>query len=281
MHEIAEIILTLKYSSIAALAWGPKHGKPILALHGWLDNAASFLPLAPYLSEYRVIAIDLPGHGLSSHIPTGTFFHFEDYVANVVNILDYLGWEKSAILGHSLGAGIGSIVAGTIPHRITKLGLLDGIGSITAPVNELPNMMHKSIEEYSRLDKKKPRYHASKEEAVNARLSASNMLRTSAELIVSRGLQDTDRGYTWRTDPRLLLTPLVMPIEAQLKPFLERITSDTCLIRPSSGSPFDQKTTSDRVDLVKNITVHSVEGEHHVHMDHPERVGPILKEFFA
>ncbi|KAG1587997.1 hypothetical protein G6F46_014705 [Rhizopus delemar] len=40
-------------------------GPRVLALHGWLDNAASFVPLAPHLSSLQLVAIDLPGHGHS------------------------------------------------------------------------------------------------------------------------------------------------------------------------------------------------------------------------
>jgi len=36
-------------------------GKPLLiALHGWLDNSASFLPLAPHLGDFHLICVDLP-----------------------------------------------------------------------------------------------------------------------------------------------------------------------------------------------------------------------------
>ena len=45
-----------------------QQGKPLLiALHGWLDNGASFLPLAPYLADFHLVCVDLPGHGHSDH----------------------------------------------------------------------------------------------------------------------------------------------------------------------------------------------------------------------
>lgn len=52
--------------------WGNSDGEPWIALHGWLDNCGSFDTLIPYFpAHHRVIAIDIPGHGLSSHMPPG------------------------------------------------------------------------------------------------------------------------------------------------------------------------------------------------------------------
>ena len=75
-----EIKIKLPFTGInvSAKIWGPENGAPIIALHGWLDNADSFQGLAPWLNNYRLISIDLPGHGLSDHIPPGMLYHFAD-----------------------------------------------------------------------------------------------------------------------------------------------------------------------------------------------------------
>ena len=53
--------------------WGNPQGIPVICLHGWLDNACSFDALAPLLpnDSHKFIAIELPGHGFSSHFPEG------------------------------------------------------------------------------------------------------------------------------------------------------------------------------------------------------------------
>ncbi len=48
---------------VAALRSGTPGGLKVLALHGWLDNAASFLPLAAQLPTLDLVMVDLPGHG--------------------------------------------------------------------------------------------------------------------------------------------------------------------------------------------------------------------------
>ena len=77
--------LEIQTSSIRLVAkcWGNPDGQPVLAFHGWLDNAATFDNLAPHLSEFRILSLDLPGHGHSDHRPSGTAYYFIDMVMAV------------------------------------------------------------------------------------------------------------------------------------------------------------------------------------------------------
>ncbi|MBC7990158.1 MAG: alpha/beta fold hydrolase [Luteimonas sp.] len=90
----------------------------VLALHGWLDNAASFVPLAQRLDGIDLVAIDLPGHGASAHLPAGADYSFAGTVNALLDIADALQWPRFALLGHSMGAGIGSLLAAACPQRI-------------------------------------------------------------------------------------------------------------------------------------------------------------------
>lgn len=79
----------------------------ILAIHGWMDNAASFDRLAPFLVERlkcEIVAIDLPGHGKSEHMPykLGSPYTWETYAAAGLSILEKLQWSNFTILGHSM-----------------------------------------------------------------------------------------------------------------------------------------------------------------------------------
>ncbi len=112
-----EIAVDAAGLSLVACVHGEDDAPPLLALHGWLDNAASFAPLATHLHGHRLIALELPGHGRSAHLPAGAFVHYgmADYVAAVLAAADALELDTFDLLGHSLGAGIASLVAAAAP----------------------------------------------------------------------------------------------------------------------------------------------------------------------
>ncbi len=69
--QVQEVRLSLGHIELAAHLFGPEDGLPVIALHGWLDNANSFARLAPQLKGLRIVAQDLAGHGSAEHRPPG------------------------------------------------------------------------------------------------------------------------------------------------------------------------------------------------------------------
>ena len=107
-------------------------GRPVLALHGWLDNAASFIPLMRHLrKEEHWVALDLPGHGQSFHRPDGASYPFLDWLLDIDEVVETLGWSEFDIVGHSMGAGIGALYAATRPEKVKRLMMLEGLGPLS------------------------------------------------------------------------------------------------------------------------------------------------------
>lgn len=82
--------------------------QPIICLHGYLDNSNSFKPLAYHLTrsnEYYMIALDFPGHGLSSKIPDGIPYTPKLFVSSVRRAVRYFKLKKFYFMGHSYGIG--------------------------------------------------------------------------------------------------------------------------------------------------------------------------------
>src|SRR5688572_17059699 len=81
---------------IPVKSWNSEEGtRRIVGVHGWLDNAGSFDKLAPLLPPtVHFVALDLPGHGLSSHLPEGLSYDAYDMVTAVRRVAEYLDWKS-------------------------------------------------------------------------------------------------------------------------------------------------------------------------------------------
>lgn len=278
--------LACKDGSIAALAWGPADGRPVLALHGWLDNAASFAALAPRLCEalpLRLVSLDLPGHGLSQH-KRGPY-HFIDWVADVVQAADALGWDRFTLLGHSMGAGIAALVAGTVPERLDRCVLLEGIGPMVDAPSEAAGRLARALRAEARKQDPSKRLFAELETAAERLREAATMKLESARILVARGLVRTthegQEGWTWRADPRLRVDSRLRLCEEQVLAFLRAIQCPVLLLSASHGWPYDVAAIQRRVDAIETITRVELAGNHHVHLDDPEAVAAALIAFLA
>jgi pimeloyl-ACP methyl ester carboxylesterase len=91
-----------------------KNAKPIFALHGFLDNSNSFRPLASYLTknnQYYIIAIDLPGMGLSSHISNGIPYSTKFFLMTLRRVIIHFKMDKFIFMTHSFGCSLALAVS--------------------------------------------------------------------------------------------------------------------------------------------------------------------------
>lgn len=136
--KAAPVNIRLSWGTMEGLHWSRPGAPKVLCLHGWLDNAASFVPLAPYLKDFDLLALDFAGHGFSSHRPETSRYYFPDNLYDLDAALDILGWETCHIIGHSMGGGIASGFAAALPERVNRLVLLDAVGILTLPPDRSP-----------------------------------------------------------------------------------------------------------------------------------------------
>lgn len=276
-----EITLDGARGHMAALRSGNPDGPKLLALHGWLDNAASFVPLMPELAAFDLVALDLPGHGASAHRLPGYDYVFVDWIHDVLDALDALGWERAHLLGHSMGGAIATVVATSAPARIDKLALIEALGPLPGSPEDAAHKLQQAVAARRAFDgARAPRVIADIETAVNARLQASPMARHAARLIVERNLRAVEDGFVWRSDPRLTLPSHIRTGEAFVRSWLRAIEAPTLLIAADPApSYFPAESRSERLAELRDGRLELIVGGHHLHMEQPERVGGLLRGF--
>ncbi|XP_041093716.1 serine hydrolase-like protein [Polyodon spathula] len=147
-QKVTELQFPVPWGHIAAKSWGPREGRPVLCLHGWLDNANSFDRLIPRLpQECHYLAMDFPGHGLSSHRPPGEHYIFPAYVNDVLRVAKALDWKTFSILGHSMGGNVACLFSALFPEMVEKLVILDAYGFLPTETDEIPGLVRTGMEE--------------------------------------------------------------------------------------------------------------------------------------
>ena len=278
--EAREVEIATRHLTLRGLRFGAGTHR-VLALHGWLDNAASFQNLAPLLRNVEIVALDLPGHGHSDRRPPGDAYHFVDYITVVVEAVDALGWDRFSFLGHSLGAGIASVAAPMLTGRIRKLALIEGLGPLTAPDDEAPERLLQALNKRYATRRKSPPCYPNIDAAVQARHAVSDMQTESVRVLVKRNLREIDGGYTWRTDPQLRMGSLLYLTEAQVRAFLQRIAVPTLLVRGNHSTIYNQEKFSNRCTAVTGIEIVDLPGGHHLHLDQAESVAAAVNAFYS
>ncbi|MFG1927742.1 alpha/beta fold hydrolase [Cryptosporangium sp. NPDC048952] len=108
--------------SLAYRESGDPTGKPVVLLHGGASGLSTWDRLTPELTAagHRVIAADLRGHGRS---PRADRYPLVDYRNDVQALVDDLRVGEFALVGHSLGAYVATLVAQAEPGRVRRLVL--------------------------------------------------------------------------------------------------------------------------------------------------------------
>jgi pimeloyl-ACP methyl ester carboxylesterase len=280
-----DISFQLEHCTLAGLCEGKEGSPVVLALHGWLDNAASFKPIAQYWQEFfpgtQLIAIDLPGHGLSSHKSVDAYYHFVDWLDVLLELFEQQGWQQIDIIGHSMGGMIASAFAAAFPEKIAKLCLIEAIGFVTGNSDETAHQLRKGILSRRQLATKQKAKHISLSSAIAARMSVSDLGFDQAKLLVERGLQAEHDGMSWRSDAKLRLTTPIRITLDQAKNIFQAIECPVQLIRGHQG--FDMVKNGESVygSLISQFSSISIDGGHHPHMEFPQQVLTEIAVFLA
>jgi pimeloyl-ACP methyl ester carboxylesterase len=274
------------FGRLAGLRGGAEGAPKVLALHGWLDNAASFRPLWPHLGggdAIELVALDLPGHGASAHLPAAAEYTVVTAARAVFAAADALGWRRFALLGHSLGAAVASVMAAAVPQRVERLVAIEALGALAEDTDRSALRLHRAFAGPGSASRPL-RVFADVDEATQARVRAGGIGEAAARMLVERALAPAERGtgYSWRSDPRLTRPTAVRMSEAQVRDLLAAIECPVRVVYANPAQPyFPERLRRARFDRLRDGELVVLDGGHHLHMEQPGDVAAAIGDYFT
>ena len=280
--NLREFSAPIAMGELRGLRGGTPGAPRVIALHGWLDNAASFVPLAACLPDLELVIPDLPGHGHSVHLGPGAEYTSGVAVNAVLDLADALEWEQFHLLGHSMGAGIASLLAASSPHRVQGLVAIEALGGLSETVARTAARWQEAIAAARALPDKRLRLFPDLAMPVRARMQANQLSEANARLLVERGVRAVEGGHVWSSDQRLTLPTPQRLDEAQVSALVAGIDCRTRVIYAEPAQPyFPEPLRSQRAGLLPHGELIVLPGTHHLHMEDPIAVAAAIGHFFS
>ena len=294
--KVEELKIKVPWGHIAAKLWGPKNVKPMLAIHGWQDNAGTFDTLIPLLPEdTSYLAIDLPGHGLSSHFPDGLLYSQIDMLHTIELIRETFNWEKISFFTHSLGAQLAFQYSSMYPD---KSDFFIGIDTLMPHIRNTDYMVDFYTQQLpllrknsERLRKKtQPPLYTYNEMVETMHKSSFNSVSTEAapyllERAITKSTTKPEK-YFFHRDNRLKFFNFSTYTQAIILSLAKNIKIPHLNIK-ASGSPYEEQTMINNYNEVHKFFKENnplfestiTDGTHHVHLNYPLKISGTISNF--
>ena len=99
---------------------------PVVLIHGAGGDHLSWPPEMRRLPDYRVITLDLPGHGKTDGPGRQSV---QEYARDVAHFLDIVGFSRAVFVGHAMGGAISLALAFDFPNRVAGIALISTVAS--------------------------------------------------------------------------------------------------------------------------------------------------------
>ncbi|MFA0046723.1 alpha/beta fold hydrolase [Vibrio sp. 10N.261.51.F11] len=249
----------------------------VVFIHGWLDNSASFTQVMPQIAKLspdtHLVAIDLFGHGFSSHKP-GSYYPFHDYIDDLHQLVTKLSPNRLVLVGHSLGALIASCYSAAFPEKVSGLIQIEGHGPLSEAPHETVSRLRDGVLSRLRQRRKPSRPLASLEDAIKLRAHANQINAELIAPIVERGIVELDNSWQWRCDPNLKCDSLYRMSQAHAEAIMAAIECPQLIVLGNDGFRHLQHNRYKSVH--SPLHIETVPGGHHCHLESPELVSELI-----
>ncbi|MBI1846277.1 MAG: alpha/beta hydrolase [Candidatus Rokubacteria bacterium] len=253
------------------LEWGPSGTVGLCFLHGGSAHAHWFDRVAPaFASRFPAIALDQRGHG-ESQWPAPPSYATEDFTSDLLGVIDSLGWERTILVGHSMGGHVSMAFSAWHPERVERLVIVDSRPTI--PPDRLEWMHERG--------RRPLRRHPSQDAAVHAfRLRPRATVADPAFLahLARVGTVERDGGWRFRFDPDT--SRLRKPYDNwQL---VDRIRARTLIARAGQSPVLPREEARALQSRIAGSELVEIPGaHHHLTLDQPEAFTRELARFLA
>jgi pimeloyl-ACP methyl ester carboxylesterase len=249
-------------AAIHYLAWGDPGRRGLVFVHGGGAHAHWWSPLAAtFAGDYRVLALDLSGHGDSDHRAE---YALEQWTREVMAVVDAGGVQgPPVIVGHSMGGFVTIATAALHADRLAGAIVCDS--PVTEPDPEIG--AYRLKEAFGR-----PRTYASVDEAL-ARFRTvppqERYLDYVIDHVARQSLTAVDGGWRWKFDRRIF-AQFATGMRSIALPYLPQVTCRLALLRSECGL-VTRDIGESMFDKLGRVTpvIELPEAGHHAMLDQP------------
>ncbi|WP_341659931.1 alpha/beta hydrolase [Vibrio sp.] len=249
----------------------------LVFIHGWLDNAASFESVMKELHglepALHLCAIDLPGHGQSSHKSGNNFYSFHDYIDDIYQFLSELSPKKLVLVGHSLGALVASCYSAAFPEQVSALVEIEGRGPLSEDSENTVSRLREGVLNRQKIRSRPNRAFLSQDDAVDVRAKINQIPSALISPIVQRGLKKVSDGWLWRHDEKLQGQSLYRMSHQHAQSVRKGIVCPHLVVLGQNGFPYLRQVQEGEL---RTVEVATVEGGHHCHLESSSRVSSLI-----
>lgn len=249
----------------------------VVFVHGWLDNSASFTSLMQAMhtqsNHYHLVAIDLFGHGHSSH-KAGSYYPFHDYIDDLHQLMGKLSPNRLVLVGHSLGALIASCYSAAFPEMVSGLIQIEGHGPLSEAPQATVSRLRDGVLSRQRQRRKPSRPLASLEDAIKLRSHANQIAPDLIAPVVIRGIAQFEGVWQWRSDPKLKCDSVYRMSQSHADAINAAIECPQLIILGNEGFKdlqHNRYKSTQNPPIIKMIS-----GGHHCHLENPESVSELI-----
>lgn len=263
---------------------GQRSNQVFFLLSGSFDL---LIPLLP--SNYSYLAIDFPGHGFSSHLPKGCFYHINDYTSILEEIRTKFKWDKLSLMGHSMGDTVSFTYASLFPKQVDLVCAIDGFRPKPMKKFALFFTMESLKKAYATKNKSSQRQlNEYTYDQMKKIISGSSVDPNKAIYLLKRSAKPSKKNpnmFQFRRDIRLnYIQPFNVEHENSLY-YIKNIRAPYLFIKTDDQVYAEEpQTFAKALDVFKKHNSYfemlQVEASHHVHLNTPELIADKISDFF-